>query len=82
MTLLRESMSLEVGFELFPVSFSLLTNQNVALRNFSGTLLPATMLPTLMVMVSDFETVSKPPINNVSYKSCLGHGVPSQQWKP
>jgi hypothetical protein len=28
------------------------------------------------------ETVSQPLLNAFLYKSCLGHGVSSQQWKP
>lgn len=62
MTSLTGSMSPEVGFGLYPASFSLLTDQDVALRYFFSTLLPGTMLPTMKIMEEASETVSKPPI--------------------
>jgi hypothetical protein len=38
--------------------------------------------PTLVIMDWTSEPVSQPRLNVVLYKSCLGHGVCSQQWKP
>jgi hypothetical protein len=40
------------------------------------------MLPIVMIMGWTSEPVSQPQLNVVPYKSCLGHGVSSQQWKP
>ena len=40
------------------------------------------MLPAMMIMDWTSETVSQPQLNVVLYKSCLGYGVSSQQWKP
>jgi hypothetical protein len=43
--------------------------------------LDTAMLPAMMIMDWTSEPVSQPPLNVVLYKSCLGHGVSSQQWK-
>jgi hypothetical protein len=44
--------------------------------------LGAVMLPTLMIMDWTSEPVSRPQLNVCLYKSCLSHGISSQQWKP
>ena len=38
------------------------------------------MLPVMMIMDWTSETVSQPQWNVCLYKSCLGHGLSSQQW--
>jgi hypothetical protein len=53
-------------------------NQDVELSALSVPLcLNAAMFPTMKIIVS--EIVSQPQFSVVPYKSCLGHGVYSQQ---
>jgi hypothetical protein len=44
-------------------------------------LAPALFSTMLLARITDYisKTVSKPQLNTFSYKSCLGHGVFSQQ---
>jgi hypothetical protein len=42
----------------------------------------AALLPTMVIMDWTSETVSQPQLSVCLYKSCLSHGVSSQQWNP
>ena len=42
----------------------------------------AIILSAMTIMDGTSDTVSQPLLNAFLYKSCLGHGVSSQQWKP
>jgi hypothetical protein len=44
--------------------------------------LQASMLPANADNERNLWTVSQPQLNVVLYRSCCGHGVPSQQQKP
>ena len=91
-SLVRGSVSLRT-FEVLHVCLSLATVIHSPLLAAVGTIgssshllqghacLDTARLPAMMMMGQTFEPVSQAQLNVVFYKSCLGHGVSSQQWK-